>query len=144
MPLALALVIVLIGVLPWIISSGLRTILGKVRSTAAVEASIITISTIELWGIRPWAKLLLLLLLRHWRSESSLLLRRPKDKSAHWSISLWRSWWSILHQTISRWLSTGGSRWCLPLLLSTMGSNIVFLSNDQVDQLSVSVGLNKV
>jgi hypothetical protein len=71
LPLALALVVVLVGVLPWIILSGLRTILGKVRSTAAVEASIITIPTIELWGIWPWAKLLLLLLLRYRRSESS-------------------------------------------------------------------------
>ena len=61
MPLALALVVVLVGVLPWIILSGLRTILGKVRSTAVVEASIFTIPTIELWGIWPWAKLLLLL-----------------------------------------------------------------------------------
>ena len=145
MPLALALVVVLVGVLPWIILSGLRTILGKVRSTAAVEASIITIPTVELWGIWPWAKLLLLLLLlRHWRSKSSWLLRRPKDKSAHWGISLWRSGWSVLHQTIPRWLSTRGSCWCLPLLFSTMGSNTVFLSNGQVDQLIVSVGLNKV
>ena len=142
LPLALAFVVVLVGVLPWIISSGLRTILGKVRSTAAVEASIITIPTIELWGIWPWAKLLLLL--RHWRSESSLLLRRPKNKPAHWGISLWKSWWSVLHQTIPRWLSTRGSCWCLPLLFSTMGSNTVFLSNGQVDQLIVSVGLNKV
>ena len=143
--LALALVVVLDGVLPWIIPSGLWTILGKMRSTATVEASIITIPTIELWGIRPRAKLLLLLLLlRHWRSESSWLLRRPKDKSAHWGISLWRPWWSILHQTIPRWLSTRGSCWCLPLLFSTMGSNTVFLSNGQVDQLIVSVGLNKV
>ena len=94
MPFALALIVVLVGVLPWIILSGLWTILGKVRSTATVEASIITIPTIELWGIWLWAKLLLL---RHWRSESYLLLRRPKDKSAHWSISLWRPWWSILH-----------------------------------------------
>ena len=94
--LALALVVVLVGVLPWIVLSGLRTILGKMRSTTAVEASIITIPTIELWDIWPWTNLLLLLLLllllrllpRHWRSESSLLLRRPKDKPAHWGISL--------------------------------------------------------
>src|SRR6185503_13066877 len=119
LPLALAFVVVLVGVLPWIIPSGLRTILGKVRSTAAVEASIITIPTIELWDIWPWTKLLLLLLLllllrlllRHWRSESSLLLRRPKDKPAHWGISLWRPRWSILHQAIPRWLGTRGSRW---------------------------------
>src|SRR4029079_1232870 len=97
LPLLLLLfVVVLIRVLPWIIPSGLWTIFGKMRSTAAVETSIITILTIELWGIRPWAKLLLLLLLRHWGSESSLLLRRPKDKSTHWGISLWRSGWSIL------------------------------------------------
>src|SRR6185437_15035881 len=81
---------------------------------------------------------------RHWRSESSLLLRRPKDKPAHWGISLWRSGWSVLHQTIPRWLSTRGSCWCLPLLLSTMCSNTVLLSNGQVDQLIVSVWLNKV
>ena len=147
MPLALALVVVvLVGFLPWIILFGLRTILGKVISTAAVIAPIVAIPTIELWGIRPWAKLLLLLLLllRHWRSESSLLLGWSKHKSAHWGISLWRSGWSVLHQTIPRWLSTRGSCWCLPLLLSTMGSNTVFLSNGQVDQLIVGVGLNKV
>jgi hypothetical protein len=72
LPLALALVVVviLVGILPWIILFGLRTILGKVESTAAVEASIIPIPTIELWGIRPLARLLLLLLLlRHWWSE---------------------------------------------------------------------------
>ena len=51
LPFALALVVVLVGVLPWIILFGLRTILGKVGCTAAVEASIITIPTIELWGI---------------------------------------------------------------------------------------------
>ena len=62
---ALALVVVLVRVLPWIILFGLRTILGNVGSTAAVEASIITIPTIELWGIRPWSKLLRLQLLRH-------------------------------------------------------------------------------
>src|SRR6185295_12167764 len=78
------------------------------------------------------------------RSESSLLLRRPKDKPAHWGISLWRPGWSVLHQTIPRWLSTRGSCRCLLLLFSTMGSNTVFLSNGQVDQLIVSVGLNKV
>src|SRR6185295_2099980 len=92
LPFALALIVVLVGVVPWIILSGLRTILGKVGSTAAVEASIITIPTIELWGIRPLARLLLLLLLRHWRSESSLLPRRPKNKSARWghfSVEVW-------------------------------------------------------
>src|SRR6185369_4851340 len=57
--LALALVVVLDGVLPWIIPSLLWTILGKMRSTATVETSIITIPTIELWCIRPRAKLLL-------------------------------------------------------------------------------------
>ena len=51
LPFAIALVIVLVGVLPWIILSGLRIILGNVGSTATVEASIITIPTIELWGI---------------------------------------------------------------------------------------------
>ena len=83
-------------------------------------------------GIWPWAKLLRLL--KDWRSESSLLLRRPKNKSACWGISLWRSGWSVLHQTIPRWLSTQGSCWCLPLLLSTMCSNTVLLS----------IGLNQV
>ena len=127
LPLALALVVVLVGVLSWIILSRLRTILGKVRSTAAVEALIITIPIIELWGIWPWAKLLRLLLLRHWRSESSLLLRRPKDKPAHWGISLWRSGWGVLHQTIPRWLSTRGSYWCLSLLLGAMRCDTIFL-----------------
>ena len=144
LPFALTLVVVLVGVLPWIILFGLRTILGKVGSTAAVEASIITIPTIELWGIRPLARLLLLLLLRHWRSESSLLLRRPKNKPAHWGISLWKSWWSVLHQTISRWLSTRGSYWCLSLLLGAMRCNTIFLSNGHIDQLIISIWLNKV
>src|SRR6185295_3884635 len=142
LPFALALIVVLVGVLPWIILSGLRTILGKVRSTAAVEALIITIPTIELWGIWPWAKLLLLL--RHWRSESSLLLRWPKNKPAHWGISLWRSGWSVLHQTIPRWLSTRGSCWCLLLLFCAMCNNTVLLSNGQVNQLIVGIWLNKV
>ena len=97
LPFVVALVVVLIGVLPWIRPLGSRAILGKVISTAAVIALIVAIPTIELWGIRPWAKLLLLLLLRHWRSESSLLLRRPKDKPAHWGISRWRPGWSVLH-----------------------------------------------
>ena len=124
--LALALV-VLVGVLPWIRLLWLRAILGKMGSAAAIETSIVTVPAIELWGIWPWAKLLLLLL-RHWRSESSLLLSRPKNKPARWGISLWRSGWSVLHQTIPRWLSTQGSCWCLPLLLSTMDNNTVLLS----------------
>ena len=84
-----------------------------------------------------------LLLLRLWKSESSLLLRRPKNKPARWGISLWRSWWSILHQTISRWLSTRGSRWFLSLL-SMMCSDIVLLSNGHINQLIISIGLNQV
>ena len=94
MLLALALV-VLIGVLPWIRLLRLRAISGKMVSTAAIKASIVDIPTIELWGIWPWAKLLRLL--KDWRSESSLLLRWPKNKPARWGISLWSSWWSILH-----------------------------------------------
>src|SRR6185436_14380796 len=75
--LALALV-VLVGVLPRIRLLGLRAILGEMGSTAAIETLIIAVPTIELWGI--WAKLLLLL--KDWRSESSLLLRWPKNKPA--------------------------------------------------------------
>ena len=60
MLLALALV-VLIGVLPWIRLLGLRAISGEMGSTAAIKASIVTVPTIELWGIWPWAKLLRLL-----------------------------------------------------------------------------------
>ena len=70
--LALALV-VLTGVLPCIRLLGLRAISGEMGSTAAIKASIVTVPTIELWGIWPWAKLLRLL--KDWRSESSLLLR---------------------------------------------------------------------
>ena len=88
MPFALALVVVLVGVQPWIRPLGSRAISGKMISTAAVIAPIVTIHTIELWAIWPWAKLLWLLLLRHWSSESSLLLRWPKNKPAHWGISL--------------------------------------------------------
>ena len=73
--LALALV-VLVGVLPWIRLLGLRAILGEMGSTAAIETSIVAVPAIELWDIWPWAKLLRLL--KDWRSESSLLLRRPK------------------------------------------------------------------
>ena len=87
--------VVLVGVLPWIRLLGLRAILGEMRSTAAIETSIVVVLAIGLWGIWPWAKLLLLL--KDWRSESSLLLRRPKNKPARWGISLWSSWWSILH-----------------------------------------------
>ena len=52
MLLALALV-VLIGVLPWIRLLGLRAIPGEMGSTAAIKASIVTVPTIELWGIWP-------------------------------------------------------------------------------------------
>ena len=131
LPFAFALVVVLVGVLPWIRPLGLRAIYGEMISTAAVIAPIVAIPTIELWGIRPWAKLLLLL--RHWRSESSLLLRRPKNKPARWGISLWRSGWSVLHQTIPRWLSTRGSCWCLSLLLGVMCCDTIFLSNGHID-----------
>jgi hypothetical protein len=95
LPFALALVVVLVGVLPWIRPLGLRAISGEMISTAAVKAPIVAIPTIELWGIWPWAKLLRLL--NDWRSESSLLLRRSKNKPARWGISLWSFWWSILH-----------------------------------------------
>ena len=139
--LALALVI-LVGVLPWRRLLGLRAILGKMGSTAAIETSIVAVPAIGLWGIWPWAKLLRLLKL--WRSESSLLLRRPKNKLACWGISLWSSWWSILHQMIPWWLSTQGSRWCLSPLLGTMHVNTIFLSNGHVDQLIISIWLNKV
>ena len=64
MPFALALVVVLVGVLPWIRFLGLRAILGEMGSTAAIETSIVAVPAIELWGIWPWAKLLLLLLLK--------------------------------------------------------------------------------
>ena len=134
--------VVLIGVLPWIRLLGLRAISGEMGSTAAIKASIVTVPTIELWGIWPWAKLLRLL--KDWRSESSLLLRRPKNKPARWGISLWSSWWSILHQTIPWWLSTRGSRWCLSLLLGMMYRDTIFLSNGHIDQLIISIWLNKV
>ena len=58
--LALAL-FVLVGVLPRIRFLGLRAILGEIGSTAAIETSIVAIPAIELWGIWPGAKLLLLL-----------------------------------------------------------------------------------
>ena len=138
----LALALVLVGVLPWIRLLGLRAISGEMGSTAIIKASIVTIPTIELWGIWPWTKLLRLL--KDWWSESSLLLRRPKNKPTHWGISLWSSWWSILHQTILWWLSTRGSRWCLSLLLGAVRGDTVFLSNVHVDQLIISIWLNKV
>ena len=111
-------------------------------STAAIKASIVTVPTIELCGIWPWAKLLRLL--KDWRSESSLLLRRPKTKPARWGISLWSSWWSILHQTIPWWLSTRGSHWCISLLLGAMYRDTIFLSNGHIDQLIISIWLNQV
>ena len=83
-------------------------------------------------------------LLKHWRSESSLLLRRPKNKPARRGISLWRSGWSVLHQTIPRWLSTRGSCWCLSLLLGAKRCDTIFLSNVHIDQLIISIWLNKV
>src|SRR6185312_14556112 len=139
--LALAL-IVLVGVLPWIRLLGLRAILGEMGSTATIETSIVTVPAIELWGIWPWAKLLWLL--KDWRSESSLLLRRPKNKLACWGISLWSSWWSILYQMIPWWLSTRGSCWCLSLLLGAMYHDTIFLSNGHIDQLIISIWLNKI
>ena len=60
MLLAFALV-VLVGVLPRIRFLGLQAVLGKTGSTAAIETSIVAVPAIELWGILPWAKLLLLL-----------------------------------------------------------------------------------
>ena len=111
-------------------------------STVTIDTSIVAVLVIELWGIWPWAKLLRLL--KNWGSESSLLLRRPENKPTHWGISLWSSWWSILHQMIPWWLSTRGSRWCLLLLLSTVRGDTIFLSNGHVDQLIISIWLNKV
>ena len=143
MLLALALaLIVLVGVLRWIRLLGLRAILGKMRSTAAIETSIVAVPVIGLWGIWPWTKLVRLL--KGWRSESSLLLRRPKNKPTRWGISLWSSWWSILHQMIPRWLWTRGSHWCLSLLLDAVHGDTIFLSNGHVDQLIISIWLNKV
>ena len=135
MLLALALV-VLVEVLPWIRLLRLRAILGKMGSTTAIETSIVAVPVIELWGIWPWAKLLRLL--KDWRFESSLF---AKNKPARWGISLWSSWWSIMHQTIPWWLSTRGSRWCLSLLLGVVRSDAIFLSNGQ---LIISIFLNKV
>ena len=51
MLLALALV-VLVGVLPWVRLLGLRAILGKMGSTAAIETSIVTVPATELWAFR--------------------------------------------------------------------------------------------
>ena len=42
------------------------------------------------------------------------------------------------------WLSTRGSRWCFLLLLGTVRGDTIFLSNGHVDQLIISIWLNKV
>ena len=49
-----------------------------------------------------------------------------------------------MHETIPWWLHTRGSSRCLPLLLSMMRCNAIFLSNGLIHQLIKIVGANKV
>jgi hypothetical protein len=54
----------------------LRAILDEMRWAAAIETTIVIVSLVELCKVRPWSKLLLLLLrLRHWWPVESRLLR---------------------------------------------------------------------
>ena len=109
----LLLAFALVGILFWIRFLGLRAIFGKVWGTSAIKTLVVILPLIKLLIIWPWTRLLLLLLLRHWDSSCSLLLRWPKNPFAWWSISRWDFRSCVWHQTISRWLHTGGSSRCL-------------------------------
>jgi hypothetical protein len=63
---------------------------------------------------------LLWLLRRYGRSIPSLLLRWPENKSAKWSIPLWRSRRCILNKSILRGLNARGSSGNLSLLFGTV------------------------
>lgn len=106
----------------------------KVCQATAIETMIVVACAVHWWSIGPRASmLLLLLLLRIWRFESSLLLRRPKNQSACWCITLRSFRWSILHQTISRRLRARGCRRCFPLLFGTMCRDTIVLGNGHID-----------
>jgi hypothetical protein len=141
-PLALVLVI-LIRNLPLIRLPGLRTISDEVIHTPAIETTISAASLLDLLSIWPWARLLRLLR-RYGRSIPSLLLRRPKNQSAKWSIPRWRSRRCILNKSIPRGLSTRGSSGNPSFLFGTVCRDGILLGQSHVDQLTKGIGLHKV
>ena len=135
---------VLVGVLTRKRFLGLRAIFSKVWGTSAIKTTVVVLPLIELSIIWPWTRLLLLLLLRHWDSSCSLLLRWPKNPFAWCSFPRWGFGSCILHQTIPWWLCTrGSSRW-LRLLPSTMCCNAVILGNGHINQLIKTIRAGKV
>jgi hypothetical protein len=141
-PLALVL-ITLIGTVPLIRFPGPRTISDEVIRTPAIETAIGAAPLLDLLNIWPWAKLLWLLQ-RYGKSISSLLLRRPENQSAKWSIPLWRSRWCTLNESISRGLNTCGSSGNPSLLFGTVCCNAILLSQGHVNQLAEGICLYKV
>jgi hypothetical protein len=123
--LSFALVlIVLIRNLPLIWLPRLREFLCKVGRTPTIKATICVAWMSWLLSNRSWATLL-----RHWRSGNGMLLWGPENPTPLLRGLLRSFRVSILHQTIPLWQSTRGFRWCLPLLLSMVSQDIVFLSD---------------
>jgi hypothetical protein len=127
-PLALVLV-TLIGTLPLIRFLGPRTISDEVIRTPAIETAISAASLLNLLNIWPWARLLWLLR-RYGRSIPSLLLRRPENQSAKWSIPLWHSRRCILNKSIPRGLNARGSSGNPSLLFGTVCRDAILLGQD--------------
>jgi hypothetical protein len=124
----LALVLVTLGgTLPRIWFLGPRTITDKMIRTPAIEIVIIAVSLLHLLNIWPRARLLRLLQ-RNRRSVPSLLLGRPENQSTSWGISLRCSGRCVRNNPVPRWLSTRGSSRVLPLFLSMMCHDAIFLS----------------
>jgi hypothetical protein len=87
---------------------------------------------------------LLWLLRRYGRSIPSLLLRRPENQSAKWSIPLWRSGQCILNKSIPRGLNARGSSGNPALLFGTVCRDTILLNQGHVNQLAEGIRLYKV
>jgi hypothetical protein len=73
-----------------------------------------------------------------------LLLRRPKNQSAKWSIPLWCSRRCILNKSIPRGLNARGSSGNPSFLFGTVCRDTIFLSQGHVNQLTKGIGRYKV
>jgi hypothetical protein len=124
----LALVLISLSrALPGIRLLGPRTISDEMIRTPAIEIAIIAASLWHLLNIWPRARWLCLLR-RNGRSIPSLLLGWPENQSTRWGILPWCSERRVGNNPIPRWLSTRGSSRSLPLFLSMMCHDAIFLS----------------
>jgi hypothetical protein len=87
---------------------------------------------------------LLWLLPRYGRFIPSLLLRRPENQSAKWSIPLWRSRRCIMNKSILRGLNARGSSGNPALLFGMVCRDTILLSQGYVNQLTERICLYKV